>query len=180
MASPERVFIGLGSNLGDSRAHLACAVRAIRDLGVPLGMTTLAVSPLYRSVPWEAEGADYLNAVAVIEVPADPGRCSPVGLLEALQRIERQRGRQRSHRNAPRTLDLDIILYGQRIISLPNLEVPHPRGLQRRFVLEPIRDLEPALCWPGIGAEWLERLQQLDDPPLIRVQDESWPGVDPC
>lgn len=129
-------YIGLGANLGDARAALLAAVRALQGLD---GGEALAVSSLYSSAPIDSSGPDYLNAVACL-----PTRLSAPDLLAALQQIENAAGRERPYRNAPRTLDLDVLLYGDASIDSPSLTVPHPRMYQRAFVLLPLAELAPA------------------------------------
>ena len=138
-----RAFIGLGANLGDAAATLDAAV---------LGLITLAHSQLlarsktYRSAPIDAQGPDYLNAVVELETTL-----SAEVLLRELQLIERAHGRQRPYRNAPRTLDLDLLLYGDHTIATPELTVPHPRLHERAFVLWPLHELAPDLMIPARG-----------------------------
>ncbi|MEO7057563.1 MAG: 2-amino-4-hydroxy-6-hydroxymethyldihydropteridine diphosphokinase [Caldimonas sp.] len=136
-------YIGLGSNLGDSEATLAAAFAA---LAVVPRSRLVAHSSLYRSAPVAAVGPDYVNAVARLETAL-----SPQELLEELQRIELAHGRDRPHRNAPRTLDLDLLLHGEVTIDEPGLVVPHPRLHERAFVLVPLHELAPALELPGLG-----------------------------
>jgi 2-amino-4-hydroxy-6-hydroxymethyldihydropteridine diphosphokinase len=142
-ASPVRACIGLGANLGDARATLAQALHALAALP---DSTLHAASAIYRSAPIDSSGPDYLNAVALLDtvLPA------PV-LLAELQRIEREHGRERPYRNAPRTLDLDLLLYGDQCIATPTLTVPHPRLHERAFVLQPLAELAPELGVPGHG-----------------------------
>lgn len=132
-----RAYIGLGANLGDARATL---LQAADELGRTLGVEMLALSRLYSSAPIDSSGPDYVNAVAAI----DTGLTAQE-LLAALQAIERQHGRQRPYRNAPRTLDLDLLLYGAQHIDETDLIVPHPRMHERAFVLLPLRELAPGL-----------------------------------
>ena len=140
----ERVFVGLGANLGDARATLAAALGRL----AALPQTRLvACSSLYRSAPVDAQGPDFINAVAELDTALEP---QP--LLLALQAIEAEHGRQRPYRNAPRTLDLDLLLYGQRVIAEPGLIVPHPRLHERAFVLQPLAELAPGLSLPLHGA----------------------------
>jgi 2-amino-4-hydroxy-6-hydroxymethyldihydropteridine diphosphokinase len=176
VAAPEIVVVALGSNLGDAREHLAFAVDGIRGLEARLGLRLQAVSPLYRTAPWQTEGPDFLNAVVVLEgtsCAADDE--APQRLLQALLELESERGRQRPYRYAPRTLDLDLILYGQRVIDTEHLTVPHPRALERAFVLQPLLDVCPQLNWPGVGAGWSSRLHELPAPPPQRLIDPGWP-----
>jgi len=138
------VHVGLGANLGDAPATLKAAVHAL----AALDQTELvAVSPTYRTAPIDAGGPDYLNAVVQLRTAL-----SPQALLEALQHIENDHGRERPYRNAPRSLDLDLLLYGDQLIDTPSLTVPHPRLHERAFVLVPLADLSPGLTVPGHGA----------------------------
>ena len=137
MREPVIATIGLGANLGDARQAVHGAVAAIAALG---GCQLLATSPLYRSAPIDSSGPDYFNAVLQIST-----RLTAPELLACLHRIERGAGRERPYRNAPRTLDLDLLLYGQARLDSPTLTVPHPRMLLRAFVLRPLADIAPAL-----------------------------------
>lgn len=140
---PVPVWVGLGANLGDTRATLAAALEALCALP---GTQLIAKSSWYRSAPIEASGPDYLNAVAQLHT-----RLAPHDLLTRLQAIEAQHGRERPWRNAPRTLDLDLLLYGGQVIDTPTLAVPHPRMHQRAFVLQPLAECWPDLIVPGKG-----------------------------
>jgi 2-amino-4-hydroxy-6-hydroxymethyldihydropteridine diphosphokinase len=137
-------YIGLGANLGDARATLSAALTA---LGALPETTLSATSSTYRSAPVDSSGPDYLNAVVRLDT-----RLSPLALLAELQRIEHEHGRERPYRNAPRTLDLDLLLYGDQRIDMPGLTVPHPRLHERAFVLRPLAELAPELVVPGRGA----------------------------
>lgn len=136
-------FIGIGANLGDARANVLDAVERLRKLP---GVTLEAVSSLYRTAPIDSAGDDYINAVARLStsLPAQ-------ALLEALFDIEQAHGRERPYFNAPRTLDLDLLLYGDEQISTASLTVPHPRMHQRAFVLMPLLELAPEIALPGLG-----------------------------
>jgi 2-amino-4-hydroxy-6-hydroxymethyldihydropteridine diphosphokinase len=145
-------WIGIGANLGEPRQAVEQAIDALRTLP----RTRLdARSRTYASAPHEADGPDYANAVARIDTGL-----APEALLAALQRLEDAHGRTRSHRNAPRTLDLDLLLYGDRVIRSAELQVPHPRMHERAFVLRPLADIDPDLSIPGIGPvrQWLPRV----------------------
>lgn len=127
-----RAAIGLGSNLGDRARHIADATSSLSRLG-----TLAAVSSIYETAPVGGpEQGPYLNAVAIVETDA-----SAADLLERCRAIEREHGRERVERWGPRTLDLDILLYGAEIINEPDLTVPHPRMIERRFVLEPLLEV---------------------------------------
>lgn len=146
----DRVVIALGSNVGDRRAHLDHAVSALRAL-----LSNPAVSRYYDTVPVGASGpqAMYLNAVVVGDTAL-----APRALLDALLAIEQERGRERPYANAPRTLDLDLILMGDVVLGEPGLVVPHPRFRERRFVLEPLAAVAPGLRDPVSGRTAAELL----------------------
>jgi len=140
----ERVFVGLGANLGDAQATLKAALAAL----AALPQTQLvARSSLYRTAPVQASGPDFLNAVAELRTELEP-----LALLHALQVIEQAHGRLRPYRNAPRTLDLDLLLHGQRVLAEPGLELPHSRLHERAFVLQPLLELAPTLEHPRLGS----------------------------
>lgn len=136
-------YVGIGANLGDARANVDDAVAR---LGLLPESRLLRTSPYYRSAPIDASGDDYVNAVAAIDT-----RLPPDALLLALHAIEADHGRERPYRNAPRTLDLDLLLYGDSVIATDTLTVPHPRMLERAFVLRPLLDIAPAITVPGHG-----------------------------
>ncbi len=130
-------YIGLGANLGDATASVKLAAQ---QLSQHPGIIKLVLSPLYCSAPVDSSGPDYINAVAALHTTL-----SAQELLKLLQTIEQQHGRERPWHNAPRTLDLDILLFGQQTIKQANLVVPHPRMHVRAFVLRPLADLVPDL-----------------------------------
>lgn len=160
----QTAWIGLGANLGDARAALA---QAVRDIGALPATQVLRVSSLYGSAPVDASGPDYLNAVAEISTAL-----SPLELLDALQAIELGAGRERPYRNAPRTLDLDIVRFADLTMTTERLTLPHPRWNERAFVLLPMAEL--------LGAQVLESLpaalqQQVKDQRIERlVGPEEW------
>jgi len=151
----ERAYIGLGANLGDREAALHAALAALR---ANPGIEVVAVSRVRETEPWGlAEQPPFLNAAAALETTL-----SPRGLMDALLAVERDLGRTRAGpRWGPRTIDLDLLLFGDEVIDEPGLTVPHPRLAERLFVLEPLNDLDPALVVPGAGglASLLARLQ---------------------
>lgn len=157
-------WIGLGANLGERVAALRSAVAGI---GALPGTRVLRVSSLYRSAPVDAGGPDYLNAVAEISTTL-----GPQALLEALQMLEKAAGRERPYRNAPRTLDLDILLYGDLQLATATLTLPHPRLHERAFVLLPLTELAPEQVLP----EWLEGVQGQE---IERWGEAGW-GKDAC
>jgi 2-amino-4-hydroxy-6-hydroxymethyldihydropteridine diphosphokinase len=140
---PAVAYIGLGSNLGDSRAAIDNAFAALSGLESTLALRS---SSLYRSESIGAVAPDYLNAVVELRT-----RLDAVELLTALQQIEDAHARTRSYPNAPRTLDLDLLLYGDRVLATPKLTVPHPRLHKRAFVLLPLLELAPDVAIPGRG-----------------------------
>jgi len=149
-AAPGAVaFVGLGANLGDARATLRAALAELQALAAP---GSFAASSLWRSAPVDSSGPDYVNAVARLRTAL-----APHALLDALQAIEQRFGRERPYRNAPRTLDLDVLLYGVDdddgglVLADDRLTVPHPRAAQRSFVLAPLGELWPGGEIPGAG-----------------------------
>jgi 2-amino-4-hydroxy-6-hydroxymethyldihydropteridine diphosphokinase len=145
-------YVGLGANLGEPRRQLTEALTAMS--GLP--ETRLAGhSSFYRTAPVGGEDQpEFLNAVAALDT-----RLAPGVLLEGLLGIERRHGRERPYANAPRTLDLDLLLFGEERIARPGLTVPHPRMHERGFVLKPLLELVPGARIPGRGpaADWLAR-----------------------
>ncbi len=156
-AIEERVYVALGSNLGDRVARLRAAVESIEGV--------VAVSPVYETDPvGPLPQRLYLNAVAELATQLTPG-----ALLERLLEIEVGRGRTRgSERNAPRTLDLDLLLYGDRKLSEPDLEIPHPRLAERAFVLEPLCALAPDLVHPTLGESIETLARRVRDPAAVQ------------
>jgi len=133
--SPVMACVALGANLGDA---VATVQQALRDVaGLPKTQLVKA-SSLYRSAPHEAQGPDFINAVALVQTAL-----TPLELLHALQALERQSGRERPFKNAPRTLDLDVIFYGNVVLTTPELMLPHPRCHERAFVLQPLAEVWP-------------------------------------
>jgi 2-amino-4-hydroxy-6-hydroxymethyldihydropteridine diphosphokinase len=143
VAAPAVAYIGLGANLGDARATIPAALQEIARWP---GIERQRASSVYRSAAIGAEGPDYFNAVAEVSTTLDP-----VALLDALQAIEARFGRQRPFRFAPRTLDLDLLLHGDRSIDTARLVLPHPRLHERAFVLLPLLELAPTLSHPVLG-----------------------------
>ena len=147
-------YIALGSNLQQPRRQLQTAFAALARLP---DTQLIAQSSLYRSAPvGYMNQPDFVNAVAAIRTAL-----TPRALLDALLAIEREHGRVREFANAPRTLDLDIVLYGERVIREPGLTVPHPRMHERAFVLVPLAQIAPGVQVPGSGRV-CDLLQNLD------------------
>lgn len=136
-------YVGLGANLGDARAALASALAALAELP---DTAMLRCSSVWRTAPIDSSGPDYLNAVAELRTALEP-----LELLQRLQAIERAHGRERPYRNAPRTLDLDLLLVDALTLDTPELTLPHPRAHARAFVLAPLAELAPSLQIPGRG-----------------------------
>ena len=141
MRAPVLAYIGLGANLGEPVAALQAALAALA--AVPQ-CKLLRQSALYGSAPVDSSGPDYVNAVAELSTTL-----TAPALLQALQQIELAAGRERPYRNAPRTLDLDVLLYGSATIHSPALTVPHPRMYERAFVLLPLAELLPDKVSPS-------------------------------
>jgi 2-amino-4-hydroxy-6-hydroxymethyldihydropteridine diphosphokinase len=158
-----RVFLALGSNLGDRRERLA---QALRCLGECADVRVVARSTIYETEPWPEEGVPrerwYLNCAVEIETTLPPHR-----LLALLQDIEGRCGRVRPARLAPeyadRTMDIDILLYGDRVLSEFRLQIPHPLLHERRFVLQPLAEIAPELEHPTLYQTIRELLAELRD-----------------
>jgi 2-amino-4-hydroxy-6-hydroxymethyldihydropteridine diphosphokinase len=151
--APHTAFVGLGANLGDPVATLRQAIAALA--GLPQTQL-VAASALYRSAPLGyGDQPDFVNAVAQLATGL-----APQALLAALLAVEKRHGRERSFRNAPRTLDLDLLLYDALQMAEAGLCLPHPRMHERAFVLAPLLEITPGCLIPGIGpaADALARL----------------------
>ena len=157
---PTRAAIGLGSNLGDRARHIAEAIGSLSELG-----DLVATSALYQTAPVGGpEQGPYLNAVVVIDT-----NLSARQLLDACLQIEQAHGRERRERWGPRTLDLDVVLFGRKVIDEPGLTVPHPELANRRFVLEPLVEAWPEATLPdgtaasallaGVADQAVQRMQ---------------------
>ncbi|TSE36030.1 2-amino-4-hydroxy-6-hydroxymethyldihydropteridine diphosphokinase [Tepidimonas charontis] len=158
--APVTAYVGLGANLGDPAQTLGAALRALANTP---GIRLLQASSLYRTAPLQASGPDYLNAVAALRTTL-----TAPALLAVLHAVEYAHGRQRPYRNAPRTLDLDLLLYGQARIDSPTLTVPHPRLWQRAFVLVPLHEIAPALVdAAALAAVAGQTIERVDHPPLF-------------
>jgi 2-amino-4-hydroxy-6-hydroxymethyldihydropteridine diphosphokinase len=148
-----RAFVGIGANLGDPAAQVRAAIDALAALPET---RLVAASSLYRTAPvgYTAQ-PDFVNAAVLLETGLGPR-----ALLGELARIEAAAGRARQFRNAPRTLDLDLLVYGDETLAEPGLAVPHPRLHERAFALAPLVELDPGCVIPGRGParEWLARV----------------------
>ncbi len=149
-----RAYVAIGANLGDARAAV---LRAMADLNAVPETRVVARSSLYRSAPVDAAGPDFINAVVELETAL-----GPEALLHALQRLEAGAGRERPYRNAPRTLDLDLLIHGDSVRSTEVLTLPHPRIAQRAFVLLPLAEIAPDRVTLGqlrqVSGQQIERL----------------------
>jgi 2-amino-4-hydroxy-6-hydroxymethyldihydropteridine diphosphokinase len=156
-----RAYVGIGANLGDPAGQVRGAIAALGSLP---GTVLVAASHLYRTAPiGYADQPDFVNAVAAVDTTL-----TAQDLMRALQHIERGAGRERSFRNAPRTLDLDLLLYGDATIDEPGLTVPHPRMHERAFVLAPLAEIAPDAAIPGRGPA-AACLARLDDQRIERA-----------
>jgi 2-amino-4-hydroxy-6-hydroxymethyldihydropteridine diphosphokinase len=146
LRDPVTAYVALGANLGDARSAVLHAFEALASWP---GIEVTGRSALYRTAPHEAQGPDFINAVARIDT-----HLSAPDVLDALQAIEHQAGRLRPYVNAPRSLDLDLLFYGDACIHSPRLTLPHPRWRERAFVLVPLAEV-----WPQrVGPEDLARV----------------------
>ncbi len=137
-------YVGLGANIGEPRRQIEVAIEEVGKLPRTRRVLT---SSLYRSTPLGyADQPEFLNAVVKLDT-----ELTPEALLGHLQEIEKRHGRERPFPNAPRTLDLDLLLYGERVVATPRLTLPHPRMHERAFVLQPLLELDAAISVPGKG-----------------------------
>jgi len=167
-----RCAVSLGSNVGDSVAYVEAAIAALGSR-----FHLLAASSLYRTAPMYVENqADFVNAAALIEVDLGPR-----SLLAELKAIEREIGRSPAQRNGPREIDLDLITYGAlrycyREAGKLILQIPHPRIAERRFVLQPLNDLQPAATIPGLGSvKSLLKATESDAGAVRKIKNASIP-----
>lgn len=166
MSSPERkhpAYIGIGANLGEPAQTVRDAISQIGDMP---GVELIASSSLYRSAPHEASGPDFINAVVFVKTGL-----RPAALLAALQALEHRFGRERPYRNAPRTLDLDLLIYAKLQLTTPSLTLPHPRMHERAFVLAPLAELAPTLVLEPYG-QVDALLGRLADQPVERLSPQ--------
>ena len=158
MRDPVTAYVALGANLGDARSAVLQAFEALASWPE---IEVTGRSALYRTAPHEAQGPDFINAVARIDT-----RLSALDVLDALQAIEHQAGRLRPYVNAPRSLDLDLLFYGDACMHSPRLTLPHPRWRERAFVLHPLADVWPQRVSPQdlvrVADQAIERLPPMD------------------
>lgn len=162
-----RAYIGLGSNLGEREDNIRAALEAIADLP---DTDLVRVSSLYDTEPvGEVEQPNFLNAALVVDTELDART-----LLWNLMLIEKRLGRVRAQRWGPRTIDLDLLLYGDELIEDDDLRVPHPEIIRRSFVLVPLVELEPRLVHPGTGETLVAHLNRLGARPLVKRGTLHW------
>jgi 2-amino-4-hydroxy-6-hydroxymethyldihydropteridine diphosphokinase len=168
------IYLGLGSNLGDRPVHIEEALAALSAQNIEI----VCRSSLYATEPVGfAPQHWFLNCV--VEATTE---LMPRQLLRATQQVERDMGRRRNVRNGPRTVDIDILLYGTNSVSMPDLEIPHPRMAGRRFVLVPLREIAPGLRHPGLRRSIVELLAATEDRSEVRPwhpPGEAEPGATP-
>ena len=161
-----RAYIGVGSNLGDRRAHCAAAVEALAGLD---RTRVVACSPWYETEPVGGVAQSrFVNGAVEVETALDPRE-----LLSACLAIERTRGRERRIPNGPRTLDLDLLLYADRIVDEPGLTLPHPRLMQRAFALIPLSDIAPQAIHPLAGVTIAALRAQVPIRPAVRPYEPA-------
>ncbi len=159
------VYLSAGSNLGEREAHLKGAVESLRKEGI----NVLQTSPVYETEPWGVgEQPWFLNLV----IEARTGM-APEKLLSRLQAIEKAAGRVRPYPGAPRTVDLDILLYDDLVMNEPSLQIPHPRMSERRFVLEPLARIAPELRHPILRETIRSLLASCVDPAVVKLHSPS-------
>jgi 2-amino-4-hydroxy-6-hydroxymethyldihydropteridine diphosphokinase len=166
-------YIGLGSNLGDRAGHLRAGVEGLRGGGLQL----LGASSVWETEPVEAPAPHWFLNMAV----AVRGFAEPLAWLDLLERVERLAGRRRGAPNAPRTLDLDLLLLGSLVCRGDRLTLPHPRMWDRRFVLEPLAEIAAGVTDPVSGRTVQDRLRDLRDASAVRrVGPFEGPGIIPA
>jgi 2-amino-4-hydroxy-6-hydroxymethyldihydropteridine diphosphokinase len=165
----ERVYIGLGSNLGCREERLIAALESLRRID---GVAVLRVSSLYESAPVGPPQPRYLNAVTELACDLTPQR-----LLTILQQIELEQGRERAERWGARTLDLDVLLWEGRIVAEPLLQIPHLGLHRRRFVLEPLAELCPDSEHPILGKSVQAMLADLEPQDVSCLAPPAWPEL---
>ena len=169
LSSGVKAWIGLGGNLGNVREALCAALQTLRHLP---HFKDIRVSSLYRSAPVDATGDDFINAVASFQTTL-----KPLLLLHLLQAIEQQFGRERPYWHAPRTLDLDLLLYADLVMQEPELTLPHHAMHERAFVLRPIAELDESVVVPCHGVV-KDLLDGVKSQAIERIESTLWYDTD--
>jgi 2-amino-4-hydroxy-6-hydroxymethyldihydropteridine diphosphokinase len=162
----EKIYIGLGSNLGNRERSL---LGALQSLGLIDAAALLQHSSLYESVPVGPPQPRYLNAVVEMECALQPQQ-----LLTILKQIEIDLGRQKSGRWAPRAIDLDILLWGERLVAEMDLQIPHLELHKRRFALEPLCELNAKAIHPVLGRPVCDLLRDVQEQEVVKLSSEEW------
>ncbi len=167
MPRETKVYLSLGSNMGDSRSHIEKALETLENMDdIRLG----AISDFYRTRPVETNGDSwFINCVVELTTQLDP-----LELLDRLEDIEISFGRNSKNLNMPRTLDIDILLYGEMIVSFPRLAIPHPKMALRRFVLEPLSQIAPSAIHPILRETAEKLMKKIDGQEVFRVRQERF------
>ncbi len=150
-----RVIISLGSNLGDRLNNIKSTIKKIKEKNIKI----LSISSIYETEPVDTlEDLKFLNCIISLSTPLNPYE-----LLEVFQNIEKEMGRNRTHKNSPREIDIDILFFEDKIIETPNLIVPHPEIEKRKFVLIPLNEIHPEFKHPIIGSTIKEILKNCNE-----------------
>jgi 2-amino-4-hydroxy-6-hydroxymethyldihydropteridine diphosphokinase len=166
MKKMRRVYLLLGSNMGDRKGHLAFAKNKIAQRAGKI----VRVSSLYETAPWGVTHQDdYFNAALLIETAF-----TPLSLFSVLQKIEQEAGRTEPRKYAPRTLDIDLLFYGHEVIAAGGLDIPHPRLAARKFALLPLAEIAPHLVHPVLKKTIRRLLRECTDPLAVKKINETF------
>lgn len=162
----EKVFLSLGSNLGDNAQSIRNAIKAIKEVD---GTSVIYVSDFYRTEPVDTDSDKwFLNCVVQIKTTL-----APIELLDELEEVELLLGRNSKRLNAPRTIDIDILFYGDMTVSLPRLSIPHPKMTKRRFVLEPLSEIVPDFNHPSLKSTVAQLNARVEGQKVTRERFEN-------